>query len=379
MLPEDTSALVAAERAALRKDGDEADLWLAYALSTVGAADVDALRAAAAANQGPHAAWILPIVVLRVAEAQGALDDAAAEVARDLADDHADPHRLIALMMAMGAPMALLAAPQDEIDNAIAFGAACADQEVRATKIPPGSKKRRQQHAVRALLDGVPGPMAALLRAVNTRDPRPEWGLWPLSIAAWLEASTRAPDTDVVERVLLRSAGGDARTLSEARRAANLDDAPDLLFALDHDVELAAGILAVQVFRATGDVELAEAVLDLHSGDVDEDIRTVALSIVAAFQLPDRVPELLVSQHADDRTLGLVFAEWVPTTEVLEALLAMPVPADPTLRAQYAQCLAAMGDAAIVPTLTSLVAQDEHGDYAEARALAEELLHVAIG
>ena len=216
-IPEDPSALVAAIRDAMRKDGDEADLWLAYALSTLGAADVDALRAAATLTDSPHSAWILPIVILRVAESMGALDDAAAEVARDLASAGDDPHRLIALLMAMGAPLPLLAAPQDELDAAVAFGSACADEDPRPLKLPPGSKKRRQQHAVRVLLDGIPGPMAALLRAVGAGEQRHEWGLWPVAIAAWLEASARTPGVDPVTRVLVHGASGDGRVLSEAQ------------------------------------------------------------------------------------------------------------------------------------------------------------------
>lgn len=123
---------------------------------------------------------------------------------------------------------------------------------------------------------------------------------------------------------------------------------------------------------------VAAGLLDAYGGDRNSDIRTVAIACVAASHIPDVVPELLKSSYESQRTIGLVVAEWVPTAEVLEALLAMPVPALPKLKLQYARSLAAMGDAATLPHLQALRAADENGELSEPIGLAEALLRVSI-
>jgi hypothetical protein len=238
-------------------------------------------------------------------------------------------------------------------------------------------------HAVRALLEGVPGPLAALLRAVYQHEPRSEWALWPVAIAAWIRARNTPDDhhhhdTDAVHDVLFHQAGGDPHRLSEARRTVSPEHAMAVREALVHHPDVATAILAVTLLLQTHDESLADGVLALHGGDVDADARTAALACVAGFHRPDAIPPLLRHPDPRKRTLGLICAEWVPTTDVLAALLEAPVPADAAVRLQYARSLASMADQAVIPHLQTLLRQDEHGGLGPVRALAEELLRMQL-
>lgn len=382
LIPDDTTAYVAALRDGLRKDGDEADLWLAYALALVGAATPAALGAAAKVNR-PDATWVVPIVLLSVAEPAGALAEAATSVARELHAASADPHRLFLILLGLGLPIGGLARPYHDLDEALAVGAAMAHQRAPQLKLKPGSARRRQQQLVDALTDGVPGAAAALLRAVfQTGESRAEWGLWPVAVAAWLHARAKPGEHahgDALHDVLHHGGGGDPRQLAALRRQIGPANADDLRHALHHHGDIPTGLLAATVLRQLGrDEALSDGLLRMHGGDLDADVRTTALAIVGAAAWPDRVPALLRSSDARDRALGLIVAEWVPTTEVLEALLATPVPADPGLRGQFARDLASMADAATLPVLAALRAEDEDGDLAEVFVLAESLLHQPI-
>lgn len=380
LLPAEPSAWAEALRGALRGDGAESDVWIAYALAQIGVCDATTLGAAARA-EGAHAEWVLPVVVLRVAEAMGELTAAAREVAAELRRTYdRDPHRLLAILTALGVPIGPLAMRYESVEEALDMGARFAGAEPSPVRLPPGSQKRRQQAAVRAVLDGVAGPAAALLREVYTQEPRHEWGLWPVAIAGWLRgrAAPRAA-VDVVRDVIFHGVGSDPASLSAARRAVRPEHAADLRRALHEHAEVSDAVLAVTLVRRGHDDGLADAVLHAHGGNADADVRTAALAVVAGFHRPDALPPLIRSDDRGRKLLGLVCAEWVPTQEVLEALLETPVPADARLAAQYARCLAAMADPAIVPVLEPLVAADEEGRFAEARALAEQVLGVGIG
>jgi hypothetical protein len=80
----------------------------------------------------------------------------------------------------------------------------------------------------------------------------------------------------------------------------------------------------------------------------------VASEVVVA---PDQVPELL----REDRSLGLRVARFVPTTEVLEALLGLPVPAEADARVDLALALAMMAVPSVQTTLRGVVAHVERG------------------
>jgi hypothetical protein len=374
LVPEDTEPLAEAVRAAMRNDGDEADVWLAFALTLLQAADPAALSAAAKV-EGPVNDWLLPLLVLQVADRAGALEEAAKEVAADVR--RGSPYRLIGLLDRMGAPIASLMFGYSDLEEAVKLGAALAHAEAPKLKYPPGSAKRRAQFAVKSMLIGVPGSAAALLRALYEQDPRPEWGLVPVAVAAWLGARSVGGHGDVLHDVIFHAGGGDAKLLSEARRTVTEPYADALVTAIS-EKEVTAGVVAMGLLRRTGNPSLARALVDLHGGDVEAPLRVVAMSCVAAWHVPDDVPALLRSEDPAKRTAGLVVAEWVPTQEVLEALLQTPVPADPALRLQYARDLASMGDAAVVPTMEALVREDESGELDEARALAEEVLRISL-
>jgi hypothetical protein len=136
-------------------------------------------------------------------------------------------------------------------------------------------------------------------------------------------------------------------------------------------------MLVAELVGRTHDTALARTLLDLHGGDPEADVRSVALACVGAASVPDQVPVLLQSPDPKDRVLGVVVAEWVPTAEVLAALLAMPVPARPDVRKQYAWALAAMADAAVIPHLEALRKTDAEL-IADPLRLAEALLHTSI-
>ena len=382
LLPDDPSDYVAALRGAIRKDGDEADLWGAYALALVGAATPASLAAAAKVKR-IDSSWVLPIVLLSVAEPAGALTEAATSVAREIHAAAADPHRLFLILLGLGLPIGTLARPYKDADEAVAIGAAMAHQHAPVVKTKPGSARRRQQQLVDALTTGVPGAAAALLRAVYaTGESRTEWGQWPVAVASWLNARARPSDHghgDDLHDVLHHGGGGDPKRLAALRREVGPAQADDLRHVLHHHADIPAGLLAATVLRQLGhDQPLADGLLRMHGGDLDADVRTTALAVIGAAAWPDRVPALLRSASTDDRALGLVVAEWVPTTEVLEALLAMPVPADPMLRLQFARDLAAMADPAALPVLGALKAADRDDALGEAFALAELLLHQPV-
>jgi hypothetical protein len=379
LLPEAQGPWITALKGALREDGDEADVWLAYALSIVGAADSRALRAAA--RTGAEAlSWVLPVLVLRVAEKAGALEEAAKEIAADLSrTQHKNPHRLFSLLVGLGVPVPALAIGSRELDVAISYGSALAHREAPALNLPQGSQRRRQQHALRALLAEVPGPAAALLREIAGQDPHPDWALVPVCIAAWLRGRALGPldhhhAADPIHEVLHHVGGGDPAVLSAARRTIGAEQEPVLLQVLNEGPDIAAATLAVTVLRQTESPALASGILSFHGGDIEADVRSAALACVAGFANPDAVPGLLASDDSRKRALGLLCAEFVSTSEVLTALLALPVPADPVLRTQYARDLAAMADTATVPHLQALFAGDKEGLRVEPRRLARELL-----
>lgn len=382
LTPEDPAALVAAMQAGIAQDGSETDLWLAYGLSILGKADRTAL-AAAGRYEGKQD-WVLPIVLLRVAEGLGAADEAAREVAADLRARTDNPHRLLALLAGMGIPLPTRTLQERDAKAAADYGAGIAHREPFALSLPSGSARRRMQAAVRTLLDGVPGAPAALLRAACERDPLPEWGMLPAALAAWLRAKSplgvggaHSHETDPLHDVLFHANGGDPVQVATARRGLTDASTPVLLEAVPRSDATGLILATAQVVR-TGDVSLANAIVRAHGGDLEADLRTVAAVCVAAWHAADLIPALLTSADGKSRAIGLVAAEFVPSQEVLEALLVMAVPADPLLRRQYGRCLASMGDVAAVPLLEGLLAT-EPAAHTDAKALAEAILHTRLG
>jgi len=365
--PEGRSELVTALRGALRADGSEADLWIAYALASLDEADTEVLIAADRVD-GPDRIWLLPSIVLTAAAKAGALAETAREVAKALLAAR-ESRVLYAVLGALGVPTGPDVSRAGDVRSAAASGAAAAGAEPPPLESRKGSRKRRIQGAVRDLLAGVEGPAAALLRALHERDVEPRWGLMPVAVAAWL-ATFR--ETDPIGDVLHHLGGADPDRLSRARASVTAGHRAEILDVVSRGTDPTAGVIAMPLVNR-GDSELAEKVVEVLLGSAGTDVRADALASAAAWYCADRIPELLGDRGTRD--LGLLMAEWTPTEEVLRALLELPVPADRDPRIQYAQSLAAMGDPAVIPLLTALLAADESEDLLGARALLESILH----
>jgi hypothetical protein len=371
--------LSTAMKAALRNDGHIADLWLAYALAQADVADGSALAAAAKAPGEGHP-WVLPVVLLRVAAKMGATDEAAAQVAAEMVAS-GEPQRLFGVLSGLGVPVGALAGQFRDLDHAIGYGAHIAHAHAAIVNNPQGSLKRRVAKAVDQLVEGLSGPAPALLKALVAREVRNEWALWVAAIASYLRGKSQPGGhggADIVHDVLYHGEGSDPVAMSKARRAITPAYRADLANILS-DVggwNVPPAVLAMPLVR--GDAELARLVTGMHPGTTDADHRIVALVCAAGWHDADSVPVLIGSDTPARRLLGLILAEWVPTAEVLEALLRTPVPADPLLRLQYARALASTGEAAVVPVFEAMLAADSTGALDEPRRLAEEILRTPI-
>ena len=366
LLPASTERLVTLLRSSFKGGASDGSLWISLLLAQLGEADGAALSAAASSGN-PDTRWVLPIIVLHVADAAGQLDAAAAEVARGLTPlINQDPNLLFALAGVAGLPFIGSALHLRDPAEAAREGAAAAGGELQEIQPGPGSKKRRTQRWVAALLDGVPGPRAALIRALYAHDPGANWGVWPVASAAWLRCFTA---TNPVDDVLTRAAGADPRTLAEAVRTGAT--AEQIEAALERDGDPAAAVLAVPHLR-DGNADLAEAVLEALARVGPQNHRMLALGSIAAAFNPAVVAKLL--SERESRDLGLLIADLCPDETVLEALLALPVPADPDARQLYAHALASMADPAALPVLLAMAEEDEEDVLGEARSLSEALL-----
>ncbi|TNE84318.1 MAG: hypothetical protein EP330_29305 [Deltaproteobacteria bacterium] len=359
LLPEDTAPVAEAVQAALLGDGSPEDLHLATLLARLGPVDTTVL-AAAARSESPDRDWLLPSVALRAAEKLGKVGDVAEEVAGALLGAERQRPGAIALCFAeLGVPTrSTWDVPHESVRDAAAV------LGVPAPALSParGSKKRHAQQAVRELLDGRDDAGSALLRALASRDADLARRL--VYSAAWLAAFE---PTDAVADAVYRHGGLDSVRLSAARRDLGEEHKPILAGALDHGLEKAA-ILAHHLPGHP----LANEVLDyLVRHDMAHRI-DLFLGVRAAWGAPERVPQLLGNQAT--LALGLVIAEWMPTLEVLQALLSVTLPEGTEWTHAYAKALAAMGDPAAADVLRSLV-QEEPEATAEARLLAESILH----
>lgn len=369
-LPLEPDALADAVRAAMSGDGVPADLWLAVALRSLDrltAADL----AAAARVASPDRSWALPTLVLAVAEQAGRTEEAAAEVAGQLgADLSRDPAALFGLLGALGTPTFPIA-PRAEPADAAAFGAeqvqGTIDVEVRAR----GSRRRRLQQWVLALLEGVAGPAPAVLRALSRADALHHAAF--VASAAWLRAAAEAPPADELSWVLDRWGGHDDARLSAARRALTPEASPRVTAALDRALPGDPVVALVPpLLRAQSGAELAAGAIALYARAPVAELRPETVACVAAALHPDTVPPLLSDAHT--RSAALVLARWTQTEEVLSALLSLPLPARPEDRISLAWALAAAGDAAAIGPLQQVAQADEPDVHAGALALAGSLL-----
>jgi len=372
-LPEHTDALVNALHLGLRGDGSESDLWLVHTLAQLGRATKHELSFAARYD-GPLRPLLLPAIVLRVSEQSGDLDLVAPAIAAEVRrQSEADPALLTAVLSALGSPSGSAELPVKDPYEAAQAGATVAGKVLPDIAVPRGSRRRRTQRWVVELLDGVPGASAALLRESFRSDPHPAWGASFVAVAAWLRSFTPG---DPIDDVLARFGGADPAIVTAARRAVGPEHRNALLEQLRRRADPALGIVALPLL-AHGDEELAATMVGLIVDHRVLDIRAEAVASVAAWHCADRIPALLHDKMSRD--LGLLVAEWVPTEEVLVALLEMPIPADPDARTQHARCLAAMGDQATLPILDVIARADEGGTLGGVRALVAELLQTTLG
>lgn len=367
VLPENGEALIGALRGALGNDRS-ADPWIGLALLRLGALTPTDLPIVARGHT--DLPWLLPALVLTVAHQLGEGPATASQLVTQLGETLVrEADALYQLLGTLGVPLDLDLHSVSDQTSAANCGAALAGSTRSLSANGKGSRKRRTQRWVQRLLDGVDIPAALFLRALYAT-PQPSLGLVPVALASWLahfEAS------DPLMDVLRRHAGGNVRTLSAARRAITDAEGPNLIDALASGSRHCA-CLAVPLLRGPHGPALADQLIDAALYNVGMDLQTDMLACIAAAHHPARIPELLADPET--RPIGLILAEWVPTMEVLAALLEQPMPATAPGRIQLARSLAAMGDGSVLPMLRELLVDDPDHDWA--RSLATALLATEI-
>lgn len=359
LCPADPLPLIAALQQAIQEDGSDSDLLFATALARLGVTDARALGAAAAATSMDRD-WLLPSVALNAAENMGSTANVVQEIAAALrAAEEQRPGAIELCLAELGVPFrGYWDTPEESLhDVAAVLGV---DVPVIATR--KGSRKRKAQHTVRALLEGRSDAASALVRALADADM--ELATFLIYSAGWLALFE---PTDPVLDAVHRHGGLNAMRLGNARRALGEHHLPLIKGALENHLENAA-ILA----NALPGQPLAEEILAHMVHTDSHNPVDVFLGVRACWTIPGAVPKLLASPET--LWLGLTFAEWIPTVEVLEALLGAEVPATPEWIRIYAEALAAMGDPAAAEVLRALIQQDPEAT-THARQLAESILH----
>lgn len=367
LLPEDPGPLASSLRRGMGA-GSPRDLWSALALASIDEVDAGALNAAArGAPLDPDGVWALPVLVLNRSSSPETVDAVAAELAPAL--DNA-PRNLWGLVSWLGGPPFPDAEDLDP-DDAATLGVTAAGA------VPPrvaarGSRRVRGQRWIERLLDGVAGPLPQLLRALYARRLDPPAPI--VALAGWLAHPIDA--LPPLGQVLERRGGYRSAILTAARRAVQPADADAIAGALrDRPVVGGAGALACALRHDTSAPHLAETIIDRILAEHTDDPTLELAAFVLAARVPDRVRALL--RDRETRGVGLALAEWVPTEEILEVLLELPLPSQPAMRARHAWTLASMGDTAAIPALRDLAALGE--DPLEGPlALASSLLGVPL-
>ncbi|MBT3217546.1 MAG: hypothetical protein HN348_00510 [Proteobacteria bacterium] len=363
MLPADPVPLTTALRQAMTGDDHEQNAWLALAIMHLDALQAQDLAAAAKAT-GPDILWQLPSLVLHQANSTANLDEAAIAVANSLPRNQSwDESPLASILNLLGVPT--LPSGPDDPTEALELGATMA-QGVAPPLKARGSRKRRSQKLVMALCERRDSPAAVLLRAVYDKEPQATLGTAPICAAAWLHCFK---PKNPLDDILTRTAGNNLECLSEARRHAKEEDTAKIAAAFaEHRLPASIGVVALPVLTQ----DLAHLVIQTANFGQSANIRAEALAINAAARFPDLVPPMLADQNT--RGLGLVLAEWVPTEEVLLALMTLPIPPDSEDRVQYARALAAIGDRAAEPALEAVLRQEKPSRMAWAQRLNRSLL-----
>jgi hypothetical protein len=360
VMPQDLGALHYAIVEGIKGDGSPADLWLVHALALRGEATADHL-VAAAASQSIDRNWLLPAVVLRVAQRAGALGEVAEQMGEQL--ELLDPTQFAAMLHALGLPPIGQAVGVREPEAIVQLGARWAGGDVPDITRPRGSRRNRFKAWVRDLSGDRHGPAAALLFAIDLDKLGPEQVRLCAAAAAWLSVYS---ESDPVVDVLERGGGVDPWRLSAARRGITDEHVASLAKAIGRTTDPAVWSLALALSDQPGLDQQLVARTGIAPGLSPQ---AIAVAAVAGWRAPAAVVALL--QHPGTRVVGLELAAWNPSLEVLQALLEMPVPADH--RREYAWALAAMGDQATLPLLGDLFKLDDDEELGQARQLVTAL------
>lgn len=341
-LPEDRGPWIEPVRALFSTVGESDRPTVARALCDLGALDREVL-ATAARGEGVDARTMLPGLVLRWAEAEGMpLDAVAADVAAPLARaEVGEPGILGWAMTVLGLPQLVV---PDDVDAAVGVGVRLAGG-ADPGRPPRGSVRSRARRWVATLLDGRPGPAEALLRALIAHD-----GPNPAELCALAGWCAFRPDPTDPQTAVVRGAGEDRRLLAAARGIgadALLEPLADLMLASTPVLGLATPLVFDPGAIALRDALVMRAELS-REVDASADLGAFAVAGVD----PDRVVGWL--SDPETRDLGLSYARFAPTMEVLGALLALHVPLDPGARVVYGWALAEMADRAALSVLEAV-------------------------
>ena len=348
--PEDVGPIVNAAREGLAHHaGPCAEILLA-----AGVADAGILRAVLA-EAAPDRA-VAGAIALLLAEPAGILDETAREVAAGL-----DLFEVGLALDDLGVRRFTgVAEIFDDPEAAAGYGAIVGggDETLRP---PRGAARRRPAAWIHQLLEGVPGPAAALLRAL----PAPTVDL--VAVAGWLSRTEASGDpvADVLER---------GRESTSDLTAAVRTLTADALQAIYESPPQAHGprVLALALAGSLPEhrARLVDWILsDTYGIEVQEEAVMIASAAVALE--PAMVAGLLADRQT--RTLGLLVARYVLDDNALAVLLGLPVSPEPDERADHAAALAGSGDPAAAAPLRELYAFD--GDLPpEPRELYEALL-----
>ncbi|MCB9674094.1 MAG: hypothetical protein H6737_03205 [Alphaproteobacteria bacterium] len=333
--------------------GGENGRHAANALVRLGAFTRTHLRTVLAADRDDEVlvAWVL------ASTPPDALDETARQIAEGLRIDMEDgsPRLLRALdLLTPGHPATWV----DDPEEAVAMGAALAGVTADAPSVR-GSTRRKTSALAEILSEGRRSPTAALLRALARLEKAP--ALHPAALCALAWEAYFEPSGDPVVDVVERGARGPA-ALRAARMAVRAGaDAP---MAPEEVGQKALILEKLRESPALAGPLLPEPPL----GSADGVLRTAI-----ALRCPDAVPALL--DRAETRYIGIPLASFAPTEEVLTRLLALPVPADPTLRFELAGALVHSGDRAALPNVKALLGHLEPGDVSEIQALARSIFN----
>ncbi len=334
----------------------EAAMWRTITLARAGRPDPAGL-AVAANVRAPHDGWPLATAVLWVAHHLGDLEGVADAVARGIRTEDLWP----AVHALGGAPL-----PSRSVDPAedvrLGRAVACGDGGA-LVRFGKGGRQRRLSAVVQGVLDGVPGPAAALLRAMARAGRLGVDEAWCATTAGWLSAFR--PGDDPVGDVIERAGAAWPGLLGVARAGVVPEDRDRLIAALVDQADAAPLVLPIL------DDELVAHLFERVYRAPD--LRTVAVAAVAAA----RRPEALVPYLERGPSAGtLALAAFSPHEDVLIRLLTT-TSITPETRAGWAWALGSMGDPAAYAMLEGLSERDDDPALRDALQLCGRILGLA--